>query len=37
MSNLSENDRGVLNAIFNPNLPLTEAYDEDLTLILKGT
>lgn len=28
MARLSEHDRAVLNCVFNPHLPLEEAYDE---------
>lgn len=36
MVSLSEHDRAVLNCVFNPNLPLDDAYDEELPN-LKGT
>lgn len=36
MTTLSENDKLILNAVFNPNLPLTDAYEEDLSDTLQG-
>lgn len=35
--NLSENDRAVLNSIFNPSQPLGEnAFEEDIPELLEG-
>lgn len=31
MSDLSAHDKAILNCIFNPNLPLADCYQEELT------
>lgn len=36
MAQLSARDKAVLNCVFNPNLPLTEAYDEELDANIIG-
>lgn len=36
MAQLSIHDRAVLNCVFNPNLPLTEAYAEELDSKITG-
>lgn len=35
-TNLTEHDKAVLNCVFNPHLPLEDAYDEALEEELKG-
>lgn len=36
MTSLSAHDKAVLNCIFNPSLPLEEAYKEELSVELVG-
>lgn len=36
MTALSTHDKAVLNCIFNPNLPLDQVYDEELSAPIKG-
>lgn len=36
MAELSTHDKAILNCIFNPNLPLTDCYEEELNEEIKG-
>ncbi|KAI4457140.1 hypothetical protein MML48_8g00008434 [Holotrichia oblita] len=36
MAQLSTHDKAILNCIFNPNLPLTDCYEEELSEEIKG-